>query len=403
LKLLVLLGLVGVALSAQIVVPSGPKTKLLPDQYIVVFQNSTEAVARNRHLVMLTEGNLVARYLYDMDGFFGYAAKIDNKTILNSIIKDSQVDYVEQDQMMHAVQEHVQDNAPWHLERVWLHEVADMDGTYHYPVHAGAGVVVYVVDTGVRCTHRDFATSRCTFGYDATGEGTFDGNGHGTHVASISVGTTYGVSKKSTVVAVKVLTSSGSGTNAGVIAGVNWVTTQYKNNKKPSVANMSLGGSKSTALDQSVAASITAGVSYAVAAGNDNGNACNYSPADVATAVTVGSTELDDLDDLAGDTRSGFSNWGTCVDVFAPGSAITAAWKDSDTSTRTISGTSMASPVVCGVMALVLSANPSLTPAQMHSVISAQATSGVIDLACGSPACNTSPNLMVYSLTSASA
>jgi len=398
----VLFALLGLAFAAQLVIPSGRKVQLVADSYIVVFKNSSVATQmRDRHLVFLADNKISPKYMYDMDGFVGYNAEISNKTVLEMVLKDSNVDYVEHDQMMHLVQEQVQDNAPWHLERVCRRDIADMDGTYRYRISGGAGVIVYVIDTGTRCTHRDFATSRCTFPYDATGEGLFDGNGHGTHVASISAGVTYGVAKRATIIAVKVLTSGGSGTNAGVIAGVNYVTNQYKANKKPSLANMSLGGPKSAALDQSVAASIVAGVSYAIAAGNSNMDACMFSPAGVTTAVTVCSTELDDMGDVQGDSRSPFSNWGTCVDICAPGSAITAAWKDSDTAIRTISGTSMASPVVCGVMALVLSDNPSLTPAQLHALIPGEATANVINMGCTSAGCNLTPNLFVYSGTTA--
>jgi len=321
-------------------------------------------------------------------------------------LADESVLIVEQDQMMHAIDvfptaDIVQTNAPWHLDRICRVSISDMDGDYYYRTGAGTGVTAYVIDTGILCTNVDF-TKRCEWGIDATGEGAFDGNGHGTHVASIISGATYGVAKKVVPVAVKVLESDGSGTNSGVIAGIDWVTSDFVTRKKPSVVNMSLGGSKSQALDTVVASSIKKGLSYAIAAGNENQDACNTSPANVKTAVTVGSTELDDMGDVQSDGRSSFSNWGTCVDVFAPGSAITAAWKDSNTAIRTISGTSMASPVVCGVMALVLSDNPSLTPEQMHELIKSEATANVIDLACGTSAnCKKSPNLLVYSRTTA--
>ena len=214
-------------------------------------------------------------------------------------------------------------------------------------------------------------------------------------------GNTFGPAKKTTISAIKVLTSSGSGTNAGVIAGVNWATNDFLgHSKKPSLANMSLGGGKSQALDDAVVASIGKGLSYAIAAGNSNTDACTSSPANVKPAVTVGSTTLEDESSVEVDERSSFSNYGTCVDIFSPGSLIPGAWMTSDTAIKTISGTSMASPIVAGVMALVLGDDPAITPAQMHELIKNQATKGVIDLVCGSSTvCAKSPNLLVYSRT----
>ena len=180
------------------------------------------------------------------------------------------------------------------------------------------------------------------------GNGTNDCNGHGTHVSGTIGGTTYGVAKEVTLHAVRVLGCNGSGSTSGVIAGVNWVTA---NHVKPAVANMSLGGGASTALDTPSADSVAAGVTYAVAAGNSNANACNSSPARVSQALTVGSS-------TSSDARSSFSNFGTCVDLFAPGSSITSAWITNNTATNTISGTSMASPHVAGVAALYLENNP---------------------------------------------
>ena len=241
----------------------------------------------------------------------------------------------------------------------------------------------YVIDTGINTTHNDFG-GRATSGYDAVdGGAATDCNGHGTHVAGSVGGTTYGVAKGVSLVAVRVLDCAGSGTNSGVIAGMDWVTA---NHVKPAVANMSLGGGASTAIDDAVNRMHNAGVTVVVAAGNENQNACNVSPSRAANAITVGAT-------TSSDARASYSNFGSCVDVFAPGSSILSAWYTSNTATNTISGTSMASPHVAGVAALYLQGTPSATPATVANAIVTTATSGVV-----TSSGTGSPNLLVYSL-----
>jgi subtilisin family serine protease len=245
-------------------------------------------------------------------------------------------------------------------------------------------VTAYIIDTGIRLSHEQFG-GRAVSGFDAVDGGSADDcNGHGTHVAGTVGGTTYGVAKSVRLVAVRVLGCNGSGSTSGVIAGIDWVTGNHATGA-PAVANMSLGGGASTALDNAVNASINDGVTYAIAAGNSNANACNTSPARVPNAITVGAT-------TSSDARSSFSNYGTCLDVFAPGSSITSAWHTSNSATNTISGTSMAAPHVAGVAALALGAVPSDTPAAVRTKIVNSATQGVV----GNPGSG-SPNLLLYS------
>ena len=244
----------------------------------------------------------------------------------------------------------------------------------------GAGVRAYIVDTGILLSHTDFG-GRAVTGFDAVtaGGSAIDCNGHGTHVAGTTGGTQYGVAKAATLVAVRVLGCQGSGSNAGVIAGVDFVTRDHAAGA-PAVANMSLGGTASTALDNAVKGAIADGVVFAVAAGNDGGmvgeltgaaNACNGSPSRVPEALTVGATD-------STDTMASYSSRGPCLDLFAPGTGITSAWFSSPTASNTISGTSMASPHVAGVAALLLSANPGATAAQVAAQLVGNATPGVV-------------------------
>jgi subtilisin family serine protease len=258
-----------------------------------------------------------------------------------------------------------QSNPPWGLDRIDQRN-RPLSGTYSY-TSTGAGVNAYIIDTGIRRSHTQFG-GRAFTGFDAvtSGGSANDCNGHGTHVAGTVGGSTYGVAKSVRLYAVRVLSCSGSGSTSGVIAGVNWVTS---NHVKPAVANMSLGGGISTALDTAVRNSIAAGVTYAIAAGNSNTNASNSSPARVGEAITVGSS-------TSTDARSSFSNYGSVVDVFAPGSSILSAWYTSNTATRTLSGTSMAAPHVAGVAARILQGSPGSSPAAVQSTIVSTATTG---------------------------
>jgi len=309
-----------------------------------------------------------------------------------------EVHYIEADQVVHAFQACAKQSATpsWGLDRVAERDLF-LDGVYEYGTTAGKNVDAYIIDTGIYVAHADFG-GRATWGTNTIDSTNSDCNGHGTHVAGTVGGTTFGVAKLANLIAVKVLDCGGSGSYAAVIAGINWAAAQHqKSGKTTSVANMSLGGGKSTAVNQAVAAAVVAGVVMVVAAGNSNTDACNTSPASEPTAVTVGSTDTGiDTDNSQVDIRSYFSNYGTCVHVFAPGSDITSAWIPPATQ-NTISGTSMASPHVCGLAALLVGQTPTMEAPDVKTAILGGATVGQIDLQCpGTGSCVNSPNLLGY-------
>jgi subtilisin family serine protease len=292
--------------------------------------------------------------------------------------QDFRVKYVEEDGLVTA--DVTQSNPPWGLDRIDQRN-RPLSGTYTYN-WTGSGVRAYVIDTGILTSHTQFG-GRASNVFDAFGGNGSDCNGHGTHVAGTIGGSTYGVAKSSLPRGVRVLNCSGSGSNSGVIAGVDWVRT---NHIAPAVANMSLGGGASSALDTAVNNLSNAGVTIAVAAGNSNADACGSSPARAANAITVGST-------TTSDARSSFSNFGPCLDIFAPGSGILSAWWTSTTATATLSGTSMASPHVAGAAALYKQANPSASAGTIRNALVNNATTNVI-----SGAGSGSPNRLLYTL-----
>jgi len=334
--------------------------RAIPGHYIVVLDVDSVGTDADFAQTATASYNLASEYSGEVTDVYahalnGFSARLSEEDALK-LSEDPRVRFVEEDSIMEATV--TQTNAPWGLDRI--DQVAlPLNGTYTYTAN-GAGVNVYIIDTGIRRTHTQFG-GRAFIGFDAINDGrnTTDCNGHGTHVAGTVGASTYGVAKGVRLFAVRVLNCSGSGTNSGVIAGVNWVTA---NHIDPAVANMSLGGGASSALDTAVNNSISAGVTYAVAAGNSNTNAANSSPARVANAITVGSSTISDA-------RSSFSNFGSVVDIFAPGSSIQSTWFTSNTATATLSGTSMASPHVAGVAARILQSSPGASPAAVRNEI----------------------------------
>ncbi|MBI0375989.1 S8 family peptidase, partial [Streptomyces albiflaviniger] len=262
-----------------------------------------------------------------------------------------------------------QENPPsWGLDRI-DQEDTQGDKKYAYPDSAGEGVTAYVIDTGVRTSHKDFE-GRATSGFDAVDndDSADDGNGHGTHVAGTIAGAEHGVAKKAKVVAVRVLDDQGSGTTEQVVAGIDWVTEHHEG---PSVANMSLGGTPDEALDAAVQKAIDSGVTFGVAAGNESADASGSSPARVKDAITVASS-------TDKDEQSDFSNYGDVVDIYAPGSDITSDWNTGDDATNTISGTSMATPHVVGAAAVYLSGHQDAKPADVAKGLTDGATADKI-------------------------
>ncbi|HEX5601879.1 MAG TPA: S8 family peptidase [Pyrinomonadaceae bacterium] len=355
--------------------------KKIPNQYIVVLKDNVSDVDSEAF-------RLASDFGGDRNGGFtynraikGFSVRMNEQQALR-LADDPRVAFVEEDGVVSLGA--TQTGATWGLDRIDQRDLP-LNGTYNFN-STGSGVKAYIIDTGIRATHTQFA-GRVISGFTAIsdGLGTNDGNGHGTHVSGTVGGSTYGVAKNVTLVAVRVLDSSGSGTNSGVIAGINFVTSDHQAGQ-PAVANMSLGGGASSAVDSAVAGAVADGVTFAVAAGNENQNACNTSPAREPSAITVGSTTTTDA-------RSSFSNFGTCVDIFAPGSSITSSWNTSDTATNTISGTSMATPHVTGVAALFLETNPSASPATVAAaIINSSTLNHVSNPGTGSP------NRLLFSL-----
>ena len=340
------------------------QSDVIPGRFIVTVRDDASAAAVARDYGVAPD----FVYRAALNGFAGSMSEAAR----SGLLRDARVTRVEPDQRVYASTD--QAGATWGLDRI-NQRTATLDGLFSYS-NTGSGVTAYIIDTGIDYAHAEFG-GRATFGYDAFTDGQKgnDCNGHGTHVAGTVGGATYGVAKSVTLVAVRVLDCGGSGSWSGVIAGVDWVVSHHGSG--PAVSNMSLGGGASSTVDAAVDRMIDDGVASAVAAGNGNQggreqDACNYSPARVPRAMTIGATTKTDA-------KTSWSNYGNCVDWFAPGSGITSAWIGSGTTeTNTISGTSMATPHVAGVAALYLQSNSGATPQQVRDALYAATTKGIV-------------------------
>ncbi|KAF9428980.1 serine protease [Podila epigama] len=394
---------------------SSVEAETIPDSYFVVFKSGVRASDNAAWVQELHQTNLKQsgchesvnseqpfegiKHVYDMGEFQGLAGQF-HPEVLNEIRKNPDVDYIERDQVVYA--NDIQKQAPWGLARISHRKTLTFANynKYDHNPNGGDGVTVFVIDTGINVKHNEFQ-GRASWGKTIPrGDPDTDDNGHGTHCAGTIGSRKYGVSKKVEIVAVKVLRSNGSGTMSDVVAGVDYAVNRHLSLKtkqgrkyKGSVANMSLGGGKSRPLDAAVANAVRSGLHFAVAAGNDNRDACYYSPAGVDVAITVGASTRTD-------TRAYFSNHGSCVDIFGPGLDIESTWIGSKTAKRTISGTSMASPHVAGLVAYYLSLTPQnesgfyagvITPQEMKDYLIAKATRDILtDIP------DRTPNLLIY-------
>lgn len=353
----------------------------IADSYLVKFKKDATEEAILAHSSLAQANNVVVNRKWSFGDFKGYAASIKDKELVSKIEQMPEVEWVEEDGVIRLDQScTTQKGATWGITRT-SEKTLNPDGLYNYAL-SGSAVTVYVIDTGIYIGNNEFG-GRAVWGTNTVDSATTDGNGHGTHCAGTIGGTTYGMAKSAKLVAVKVLSDSGSGSTQSVIDGISW---SVNNKRGPALGSMSLGGGKSASLNAAVANAVNQGLIMVVAAGNDNRDACNYSPASEPTAITVAASDNKD-------TKASFSNFGTCVHLFAPGVAITSAWIGSPSAVNTISGTSMACPHVAGQVAKYLESNPSASASVAKAWLTSNALQGVIK---NIPVAPKTPNLLLF-------
>lgn len=347
---------------------------IIKNQYIVILNKDVGSSNEFAQGIAKQHGGKVLQ-TYDavLKGFAIYLPDVAGTAFVEAMKKNPKVVSVENDTIM-KVDATTQSNPDWGLDRIDQKNLP-LDSAYSY-LQTGSGTTAYIVDTGILSTHQQFS-GRVLSGYTAIsdGNGTSDCHGHGTHVAGTVGGSTYGVAKNVSLVPIRILGCDGSGASSNVIAGLDWI---LKNGKKPAVVNMSLGGEANASLDSAVENLFNNGYVMVVAAGNSNTDACSSSPARVSKAITVAATDNTD-------TRASYSNYGSCVDIFAPGSQINSSWIGSNTATKVLNGTSMATPHVVGVVAEMLQSTPTATPQTISTNLLNQASSNVVKNPSGSP------------------